>query len=120
MNAEFFKIVGQVAGIGGIAIGAFLFLFRDIIRKNIFPNLTKDQAYNLLRLISFLVWSVAIAGIIAWVLTYTITSADKNGRDTQPLPSQNKNYSSTKYEIAGQVRDEMGGLSGADILDVNS
>jgi hypothetical protein len=38
MSGEFLKIAAQVAGIGGVAIGTFLILFRDVIRKNIFLN----------------------------------------------------------------------------------
>ncbi|RJX30387.1 MAG: hypothetical protein C4531_08970 [Desulfurivibrio sp.] len=69
MDIELLKTVGQVAGIGGIALGVFLLLFRDIINKNFFTQLTKTQSYNLFKLISILVWSIALAGIIAWVWT---------------------------------------------------
>lgn len=68
------EIVGKVAGIGGIALGVFLLLYRDIIRKLIFPRLTKEQAYHFLRLIAVLVWTTAIAGLIAW--TYVATQAN--------------------------------------------
>jgi hypothetical protein len=50
METELFKTLGQVAGIGGIALGVLLILFKEIIRKSIFPTLKKDQAYRLLRL----------------------------------------------------------------------
>jgi hypothetical protein len=69
MDADVLKIVGQVAGIRGLALGVFLLLFRDIIRKNIFPKLPPAEAYRLLRLITVAVWSVAIVGIAAWVYT---------------------------------------------------
>jgi hypothetical protein len=69
MDTEMIKTVGQVAGIGGIALGVFLLLFRDLIRKQIFPMLAKREAYRLLRLVAVLVWSVALAGIGAWVWT---------------------------------------------------
>ncbi len=72
MDADVLKIVGQVAGIGGLALGVFLLLFRDIIRKNIFPELPPADAYRLLRLITMAVWSVAIVGIAAWVYTSQI------------------------------------------------
>jgi hypothetical protein len=52
VDADVHKIVGQVAGIGGLALGVFLLLFRDIIRKNIFPKLPPAEAYRLLRLIT--------------------------------------------------------------------
>ena len=63
METELLRTVGQIAGIGGIALGVFLLLFRDIIRKKIFPTLTKQQGFQLLMLISVLVWSIALAGI---------------------------------------------------------
>lgn len=74
MDVELLKTVGQVAGIGGLALGVFLLLFRDIIRKRIFPQLTRTQAFRLLLILSVLIWSVALAGIGAWVWTETRVS----------------------------------------------
>jgi hypothetical protein len=71
MDAKLLEIVGQIAGIGGLALGMLLLVFRDIIRKNIFPKLPPPQAYRLLRLITGAVWSVAVIGIIAWVYVST-------------------------------------------------
>ena len=71
MDAELLQTVGQIAGIGGLAIAMLLLVFRDIVAKNIFPQLKKDHAYSLLRLISILVFVVAIAGIGAWALVET-------------------------------------------------
>jgi len=65
--ADVLKIVGQAAGIGGLALGVFLLLFRDIIRRNIFPKLPTAEAYRLLRLITIAVWSVSVIGLGAWV-----------------------------------------------------
>jgi uncharacterized protein YjbI with pentapeptide repeats len=73
MDAEILKVVGQVAGIGGVALGVLLLVFRDVIRKKIFPMLTKEQAYKLLRLVLVLVWLVALVGIGAWVWVSTQT-----------------------------------------------
>lgn len=67
MDAELLKTVGQIAGIGGLALGTFLILFRELLRKSIFPTLKKDDAYRLLRLITVLTWSLAVVGIGAWV-----------------------------------------------------
>lgn len=45
-------VVGQVAGIGGLALGVLLLVLRDIIRKNIFPKFKDERlAFRLLRLI---------------------------------------------------------------------
>lgn len=73
MTNDILRTVGQVAGIGGISIGLILIIFREVIRKNIFPNLTKKQVFQLLIIIVVLSWTVAIAGIAAW--TYTESSA---------------------------------------------
>ena len=67
MDIEFLKTFGQIAGIGGLALVTFLILFRDIIRKKIFPTLKKDDAYRLLRLIVILISTITVIGIGAWV-----------------------------------------------------
>jgi tetratricopeptide (TPR) repeat protein len=71
MDMELLKIVGQVAGIGGIALGVLLLVFRDVVRKKIFPMLTKEQAYKLLRSALLLTCLIALAGIGAWVWVST-------------------------------------------------
>lgn len=67
MDATLFETLGQIAGIGGVALGVFLLLFRDVIRRNIFPNLTREQAYKIIRLVLVLTFLIALAGIGAWV-----------------------------------------------------
>ncbi|MGZ8526501.1 MAG: hypothetical protein ACXWVV_02830 [Kaistella sp.] len=75
MDTELLKILGQVAGIGGVGAGILLIIYKEIIRKNIFPNLGKDYAYFLLRLIVILVWSIAAIGIGGWIfIEYTKNS----------------------------------------------
>ena len=65
---DILKTMGAVAGIGGLALGVFLILFRDFLRKLLLPKLGKEQAYRLLRLFLVLVWSIAVIGIAAWVV----------------------------------------------------
>ena len=102
MGSDILKTVGQIAGIGGLAIGVFLLLFRDVIRKNIFTGLTKEQSYRLLRTIIILIWSIALAGIIAWVyvettknkLGITVDDSDKgrpSGNEVVSTPSNPNN-----------------------------
>jgi hypothetical protein len=64
---ETLKLLGQIAGIGGISLGLLLMVFRDIIGKKIFPNLTKQQGYKLLELITVLTFIVALLGVSAWI-----------------------------------------------------
>lgn len=64
--AELFKTLGAVAGLGGIALGVLLLVFRDVVRKKIFPTLTREQGYSLLRWIVVLTFGAAVVGICAW------------------------------------------------------
>jgi hypothetical protein len=71
MDTSTLKIVGQIAGIGGLALGVFLIIFRNIIRKNIFPTFTKEQSYKIIRLMIVLTFIIAALGIFAWIYTYS-------------------------------------------------
>ena len=83
---EILIIFGKIAGIGGLAIGVLLLLYRDILSKNIFPNLTKEQGYKIIRLIIFVVWSVAILGMAAWVfLSINSTNGEKESGNKKVL-----------------------------------
>jgi hypothetical protein len=64
MNIEILKTIGAVGGIAGIALYVFYLLFRDVLKKNIFPRLGKTQGYRLLRLFMFLVWSLVMVIVI--------------------------------------------------------
>lgn len=39
MELEILKIAGQITGIGELAIGTLIFIFRDVFAINIFPSL---------------------------------------------------------------------------------
>ena len=67
MEAQLLKTLGQIAGIGGIALGVFLLLFRDVIRRKIFPKLTRNQGYRVILLFMVLTWSIALVGVAAWL-----------------------------------------------------
>lgn len=74
-TASLLNVVGQIAGIGGLALGILLLIFREVIRKNIFPNLAQVQAYRIIRLIVSLTFVIALSGLAAWV--YVQKYADK-------------------------------------------
>jgi Mg2+/Co2+ transporter CorB len=59
--------LAKVAGIGGLAFGVLVLIFREVIRKQIFPTLPPRQAYRLLRLIVVLTFTIALVGLIGWV-----------------------------------------------------
>ena len=74
------RIVGAVAGIGGLAFGVFLLLFREVIRKQIAVQLTKEQFFKLMIVVIVLVFLMSLGGVLTWA-TMTIaldTSQQKN------------------------------------------
>jgi len=60
MERNILKIVGQIAGIGGVGFGVVLIVFRDVIQKSISLDLAKEQVYQLLRLTVILVWLLGV------------------------------------------------------------
>jgi hypothetical protein len=67
--SESLKVAAQAAGIGGISLFIFLILFREFIRKNIFPTLTQAQSYRLITLFLVLTFTISLVGIAAWILS---------------------------------------------------
>lgn len=60
---------GQAAGIAGMAFGVILLIYREIIRKDIFPRLSSRHATRILTFLIFLTFGIAFAGIVAWFFT---------------------------------------------------
>jgi len=107
MGSDVFRSIGSSAGLAGLAIGMIVVLFKEVIRKNIFPQLPKQDAYRLLRTILFLAWSVAIVGIGSW--TYLQLNA---------LPVEQRPQSAVppRLVVAGTVVDEANtGIGQAEI-----
>jgi hypothetical protein len=96
------KTLGEVAGIGGIVVGALVLIFRDIIRKNIFPNLAKQQSFRLLVLIVILAWSIAVLGIVAWAYVQT---AERKQSSESLASDPSDSGGEREYQIAGLVTD---------------
>lgn len=82
MDLNSLETLGQVAGVAGIAIGAFLFVARDLIAKNIFPTLTKAHSTKVILALAFMAWSVALAGLGAWAYV----EVNKNGNEKSTAP----------------------------------
>lgn len=111
MELEVLKTVGQIAGIGGISLGVFLLLFRDIIRKKIFPQLTKNQGFQLLILISVLIWSIALSGIGAWIWSNKQSDTVTNRIIKQPIV----NESNAKPEEGDKIHQVINGDNGISV-----
>jgi len=112
MDYQFFKLAGAVAGIGGLALGAVVFIFREVIRKEIFPRLTKAQAYSLLNRIVILIFVIGVLGIAAYLLINWRNQNDRYslGGSQAPTPAP----SVPAPQVSGIVVDKRRhGLQGA-------
>lgn len=92
MGVESWKLFGQIAGIGGLSLGVLLVLFREIIRKSIFPNLTKKQAYRVIMTTLVLVWSIALVGLILWFYSGDNTKSATSSKSELSLTNTFVNY----------------------------
>ena len=96
MNIEALENLGKIAGIAGISIGALVLIFGSVIRKNIFPGLTKEQGYTVIRMMIIGACVLALVGIAAWIYV----DVQKNQRDNEAILV-------SKY-ITGHVKDTEG------------
>ena len=63
---ETLEILAKYAGIGGIAIGCSTLVFRDFLKSKYFSNVSGEHTYKLFRLLLYIVWSIALFGIISY------------------------------------------------------
>ncbi len=126
MDSAILKMVG-VAGIGGVALAVVLYVLRDIIGKNIYPLLTKEQAYKLLNRIVVLVFVIGVLGIGAY-LTLSLVNSLMNRAVENVSPKQLRGYvrddKEQPIEGARVSLDEFPGITvdtptdGSFILDI--
>jgi hypothetical protein len=83
MESRLLSSLGKAAGIGGIALGVLLLIFRDILAKKFLPDtgLSSTQAFAVILSLMVLTFAVAGIGVIAWLI------ARSTGRNT-PIPQQ--------------------------------
>jgi hypothetical protein len=86
MDQAILAVFGKAAGIGGLALGVLLLIFRSIIRKNIFPKLSNEHAFRLIRLILVFTFLISSLGIGAWVYASVGSRATHGGVDNIPPP----------------------------------
>lgn len=80
-NLDLLEKLGKIAGIAGIAVGALVLIFGGIIQKNIFPGMTKEQGFRVIRMMIISASVLAIMGIVAWVYTsYQSGQAEKEAQ----------------------------------------
>lgn len=82
MDTQILKVVGQTAGIGGLALGVFLLLFRQLLQRIRPAGLTRVQWYRVIIIFMLLVWSLALAGLAVWII------ADRAGRGSEAFKAE--------------------------------
>lgn len=90
MDTELIKAFGQAAGIGGLALGVFLLIAKELIRKAIFSSLTKQQSSKVILILAFMAWTTALTGIGAW--TYISVHPPNGGSQ------ENNNFPATAHD----------------------
>lgn len=85
METSILETLGKIAGLGGLALGVFLILFRDILKKLKVPSVTRDQWYKVIVFFMILVWSIAIAGLGTWLYSYTREVGQSQSSNKPPL-----------------------------------
>jgi hypothetical protein len=99
------EALAQIAGIGGIALGAFILIFRDVLRKNFFSQMTSDQSYRVVMTIVVLTWTIGIGGLLVWYLGSSTTRISADDPD--------KHFIYRKKEVKGEVKGALFSLNKA-------
>lgn len=79
---EGIEVLAKYAGIGGIAIGCASLVFKDFLKSKYFSNVTGDQTYKLFRLLLYIVWSIAVLGVISYLIISISNDSDIPPGDT--------------------------------------
>ena len=76
MESKLLASVGKVAGLGGIALGVVLLIFRGVLEKQFLPQagLEPGQAFAVILSLMILTFGIAGIGVIAWLIARTLSS----------------------------------------------
>ncbi len=118
MATEVLKTVGSIAGLGGLALGVFLLLFRRIS----LPQATRRH----LTLFMWLVWGIALVGVVCYALPEIIrafqAAPDKPSTGVSPpIANLIDHEARLRAQVAGalagtvaeseQIQDVVGGVA---------
>ena len=71
MESRLLGSLGKVAGLGGIALGVFLLLFRGVLQTQFLPQagLNSAQAFAVILALMILTFGIAAIGVVAWLVS---------------------------------------------------
>lgn len=69
MDTAIVETLARIAGIGGVAVGVLLVLFREVLRRTVFSRISPDHSFRLLRLVVVFTGVVAVGGLATWAVT---------------------------------------------------
>ncbi len=104
MTTESLRILAEVSGIGGVALGVILLVFREIIRRNDPAKLGKANTFKLLKIMVIAVWSVGLCGIAAWTLQTALKPAGGTSQEANVTGDNNKT-TQTATTVAADNKD---------------
>jgi hypothetical protein len=76
---ETLRVVGEVAGLGGLAIGVVLLVYLEILKTKVLSPMNAKQTFRTLISMLLLTALVAIVGLVIWLLSRT-TGAEPSGK----------------------------------------
>lgn len=115
MNSlKIFEIASSIAGLAGISLVVFFFLFKVII-QSILPDLTKRSRQNIVVLMLFMVWSITIIAMTTWIYTSTIQDGGEQLNNQPPAMVEDLNKVSSTEKVTKVAL--LGSLAGADLMD---
>jgi hypothetical protein len=74
MDGKLLTDLGKIAGVGGIALGVFVVLFRGVLQTEFLPKagLSPCQAFSVILVLMILTFGIAGIGLIAWLVSRSI------------------------------------------------
>ncbi|MBD9437319.1 hypothetical protein IB223_14545 [Pseudoxanthomonas sp. PXM03] len=65
MDAQVLVALAKACGVAGLAIGVMWLIYREILRRDIFPRLKQWQAFTIICLITVLIFAVVMTALLA-------------------------------------------------------
>ncbi len=101
--------LGQLAGVAGISLGILLLIFRQIIAKKIFPQLSQLHSFKLLRLIITFLFTIGLIGMILWTLNPIILQEFNHTKAQNPFGDEEILLNEKKLFFSRSNFEESGG-----------